>query len=99
MNYIFKDGNPVGVNPIDYFQMCWYDMNEGGRCFDESFIETCYFNSEIIASLDCEDNVHDSDRTRLFMKSKNGDFYEISLHKLTREQWDECSNFYGGRSK
>ena len=101
MKYVFdersKSKYQVGKYPIDYFQICWYDMYEGGRCYDEDVIMPNIFTSKFLTYLDTEDNKEDSIRTRIFAHHINGDIYEISLHKLTDKQWNECENFYGGK--
>lgn len=101
MKYIFKQNSKSeyqrGELPIENIHVCWYDMEEGNKCFDENWINPELFTSHILTYLDTEENEGDIDRSRIFIHHKNGDIYELRLHKLTKEQWAECSNFYGGK--
>ena len=102
MKYIFKEKSnskyQKGENPIDYMHISWYDMNKNNKCYDEDWFDPKIFKShDFMTYIDTEDNEGDSDRTRVFVHLKNGDIYELCLHKLTKEQWSECSDFYGGR--
>lgn len=103
MKYIFNEKsnfqNQIGKYPIDYFHICWYDMEKGGDCYDEDDISPTTFGPSMFTYIDTEDNKDDSDRSRIFVHHINGDIYELCLHKLTEEQWAECSNFYGGRDR
>ena len=97
MKYKFKNGSQIGESPVDYYQLCWYDMEKDGDCYDEDFISPKAFGNYTIESLDCDLNKDDIDRTRLFVWTKDKDVYELRLHKLSPEQWEQCSSFGGGR--
>ena len=103
MKYIFeeKSNSPTqkGKLPIDYFQICWYDMDKNQQCFDEDIIEPGVFNSNCLTYIDTDENEGDSDRTRIFVHHINKDVYELCLHKLTEEEYSKCNSFYGGRIK
>ena len=98
MKYIFHPWDVVGENPIKEFQLCWYDMKNGGSCFDEDWIVPSNFGITEIAYIDCDKNKHDETRTRLFVHTKKGEMYELRLHRIkTEKQRKECETFYGGR--
>lgn len=88
----------MGKFPIDSIQLCWYDMNDENQgCYDEDTIIPDLFKGNCLTYIDTEENEGDSDRSRVFVHHINGDVYELRLHKLTKEQWSECSTFYGGK--
>ena len=93
MKYIFKNGSEIRESPIDYYQLCWYDMNKNGDCYDEDFISKREFGNYVIEYLDCDKNENDSDRTRLFVWTKDKEVYELRLHKLLPEEWEQCCHF------
>ena len=98
MKYIFKEGKVQGEYPIDYFRICWYDMEENESCYDETWVNPENFSSKYFTYIDTEEDEDCIDRSRIFAHHKNGDIYELRLHKLTKEQWQECSKFNGGRA-
>jgi len=99
VKYIFKekDDSPtqIGEMPIDYFQLCWYDMSKDQSCYDEDYITPRQFNIKLLTYIDTEEDKNDLDRTRLFLHHKDGDIYELCLHKIDKDKWSECSYFYG----
>lgn len=101
MKYIFNEKSEskyqMGKFPIDYIQLCWYDMEKGQKCYDEDTITPDIFKANFLTYIDTEENENDSDRTRIFVHHINGDVYELCLHKLTEEQWAERFTFYGGK--
>lgn len=82
---------------VKKLQVCWYDMDHGnGDCFDESF----YSPEDSNYALEYTETVEEetwTDRRRVFVHMNNGDMYELSMRKLTNEQFRACSNFYGGK--
>lgn len=85
-----------GKCKVKNLQVCFYDMEHGAKCFDESFYspKNSIFALEHIETIEEENWV---DRRRVFVNMNNGDVYELSMRKLTEEQVKECGNFYGGK--
>ena len=100
MKYIFDDHShsQLGRNPIESFQICWYDMNKDGYCYEEDWCGPDHFCKTDIAYLDTDENEGCSDRIRMFVHHENGSIYELRLHKITDEAYEECHDFYGGRN-
>ena len=96
MWYKFENGNPVGICRVKNLQVAFYDMDHGGDCFDESFFspKNC---SEALEYVETIEEESWSDRRRVFVHMDNGDVYELSMRRLTEEQFNECNNFYGGK--
>lgn len=96
MWYRFEKDNPKGVCRVKYFQICWYDMNRNGKCFDEDCVHPDGIN-RVIPYVETIEDENNQDRSRVFVHMDNGDIYELSMKKLSKEQFDECNNFNGGR--
>ena len=96
MWYRFEEGNPKGIPRVKQYQVCWYDMDTGGGCFDESFYSLNEIDNVITRVETIEDENHIS-RTRVFVHMDDGDIYELKMHKLSKEQWHKCNKFYGGK--
>lgn len=93
MKYIFKENEIVGEYPVEYYQICWYDMNDGD-CFDESLYSKEIFDPhELLTFVETKENKEDSDRTRVFAKMKNGDIYELKLKKIKHPE--TLNTFFG----
>ena len=100
----FKKGEPIGKLRVDRVQIAWYDMENNGYCFDESFLmpqesdrETLESIGMILPYVETIEDESRCDRSRVFVYMDNGDCYELQMRKLSNEQQRACSNFYGGR--
>lgn len=90
---------------VKQVQVAWYDMKHNGDCFDESWLSSESDNikktlEKIGTLLPYVETVEDekkSDRSRVFVHMDDGDVYELQMKKLTKEQFQECNNFYGGK--
>ena len=94
MWYRFEKGQDVGIPRIKNYQICWYDMERGGSCFDESF----YLPDEIGGVIPFVETVEDEgsfDRSRVFVHFDDGDEYELKLIKVDKNQ--KNGYFYGKR--
>lgn len=92
MWYRFEKGQDIGIPRIKNYQICWYDMERGGSCFDESF----YSPDEIDRVIPFVETVEDEDsfdRCRVFVHFDDGDEYELKLIKIDKNQKNGC--FYG----
>lgn len=96
MWYRFEKGNPKGICRVKHFQIAWYDMEHNGHCFDEDFVSPDAIN-RVIPYVETVEDENNCDRSRVFVCMDNGDVYELSMNKLTEEQFKECSNFNGGK--
>ena len=97
MKYIYKKNQIIGENPIQSFQLCWYDMAKHKECIDENFIDPTHFNYTDVAYIDCDQNEGDIIRTRLFVHTKDNQTYELCLHKIPKDKFLEYSSFFSGR--
>lgn len=84
------------MSNIKEYRVAWYDMEHGGKCFDESCYSAEKIN-EVIYDVETDDDKNHCDRTRVFVHMEDGDVYELLMKKLSKEQLKECSNFYGGK--
>ena len=93
MWYRFEKDNPKGICRVKQFQIAWYDMEQNGDCFDEDFVATDGIN-QVIPYVETVEDENNSDRSRVFVHMDNGDVYELKMEKLSKEQLENCSNFY-----
>lgn len=87
----FEEGNPLGIPRVKKYQVCFYDMDRNGDCFDETF----YLPNEINMAMPFVETIEDvtnNDRTRVFVHFDDGDMYELKLKKLNKEH--RYSNFF-----
>ena len=85
MWYRFEKGNDVGIPRIKCYQICWYDMERNGVCFDEDF----YLPNEVDRAISFVETVEDEDsldRRRVFVHFDDGDEYELKLIKIDKNQ-------------
>ena len=85
MWYRFEEGNPFGIPRVTKYQVCWYDMDMDGSCFDESF----YATDDIDCVLPYVETIEDKDsrdRSRVFVHFDNGDMYELKLEKISEDR-------------
>ena len=85
MWYRFEDGNPIGIPRIVEYQLAWYDMTMGGKCFDETFFKPEDIANAITYVETVEDEGKD-DRARVFARFDNGDIYELKLEKIDKNR-------------
>lgn len=101
MWFKFKRGNPKGTLRVKYVQVAWYDMERNGECFDEDFIFPSAEDESItlknigmiLSYVETVEDMDKSDRSRVFVHFDNGNVYELKMDKLSKEQFDKCSNF------
>ena len=101
MWYKFLNNEKIGRLAVKLTQICWYDLERNGDCFDEDLIYPSVYDSETLKSigkhLPYARIINDSGSSRVFIHMENGDVYELLMKKLSKEQFEECSNFNGGR--
>ena len=85
MWYRFEDGNPIGIPRIKSYQLAWYDMTRGGKCFDETFFKPEDIDNAITYVETVEDE-NSNDRTRVFVHFDDGDIYELKLKKIDKNR-------------
>lgn len=95
MWFRFEKGNPIGVPRIEKYQVAFYDMDNNGDCFDESFWKPDEIDKVITYVETVEDEGSGDDRSRVFAIFDNGDMYEIKLEKIDKRKQRVLSNFYG----
>ena len=91
MWYRFEEDSPIGIPRIKGYQLAFYDMKNGGDCFDESFFSPNEIDV-VISYVETIEDINNSDRCRVFAHFDNGDTYELKLEKIDKER--RCSNFY-----
>lgn len=94
----FKD-KVKGQLKIDKAQVAWYDMEYGGRCFDESWIvhngddvKTLQDIGMWLTYVELDENADKCDKSRVFIHMDDGNSYELKLVKLDKSK--RYSNFY-----
>lgn len=105
MWFKFKKGKSNGELRVKQAQVCWYDMTQNGDCFDESWIipknndiKTLENIGHILPYVETSEDESKQDRSRVFVHMDNGDVYELLMNKLSKDQFQECNNFYGGKA-
>lgn len=85
MLYRFEDGNPRGVCRVKNIQTAWYDMDDDGSCYDESFSKITPDIERLLAYLETEEDLkaEKRSRSRVFINMDDGDSYELILQKVT----------------
>jgi hypothetical protein len=106
MWYKFLKDQPIGQLRVERAHLAWYDMERGGDCFDENFIFHQGNNVETLKSIgmwlpyvEMDINADKRDKSRVFICMDDGEVYELLLKKLTKEEFEKCNNFYGGRDE
>lgn len=104
MWYRFFKDKVKGQLKIDKVQVCWYDMERGGSCFDESWFvhkgndtKTLEHIGKWLTYVELDLNADKCDKSRVFIHMDDGDVYELLTKKLSKEEFKKCSKFHGGR--
>lgn len=104
MWFKFKKGEPKGKLRVKQVQVAWYDMERNGDCFDENWImhngndkETLQSIGMLLPFVETVEDEGNPDRSRVFVHMDNGDVYELIMKKLSKEEFEKCSNFNGGK--
>lgn len=92
MWYRFEDGNPMGIPRIKNYQVAFYDVNRGYKCFDESFFKPDEIDNAITYVETEEDENALDNRRRVFAIFDNDDVYELKLEKMDSNR--KRGNFY-----
>lgn len=99
----FKD-KVKGQLRVNRAQVCWYDMEQGGICFDESWIfhkdddvKTLQSIGEWLPYVELDLNADKCDKSRVFIHMDDGSVYELLMKKIDPNRVRECSKFHGGR--
>lgn len=100
----FKDDKSTGTLRVKHVQVCWYDMDDDGSCFDESWVtkqdnDTHMLEriGHILPYVETEEDVNKWNRSRVFVHMDNDDVYKLKMQKLSKEQFDQCNKFDGGK--
>jgi len=96
MWYKFIKGEPKGRLRVKQVQTCLYDK-EDGYCFDEWWTMPEENASDTLKKIGMLLPYVGAGSSRVFVHMDDGSVYELSMNKLTEEQFAECNNFYGGR--
>lgn len=91
MWYRFKEGIHEAVPRVIGYQVAFYDMTMGGKCFDESFFKPDEIDN-VITYVETIEDKNNQDRIRVFVQFDNDDRYELKLEKI--ENGRRCSRFY-----
>lgn len=101
MWFRFKKGETKGKLRVKRVQVAWYNMNQNGDCFDESWImpeeneiKTLEKIGHILPYIETIEDKNKPDKSRVFVHMDNGDVYELLMKKLSKEEFIKCSNFY-----
>lgn len=83
---------------LEKYQVAWYDMSKGGKCFDEFFHYPEEANDVIDSIIldvgePFENNESYSTRARAFAHFDNGDIYELKFEKVDAKQ--DRGYYYG----
>lgn len=104
MWFKFKKGESKGKLRVKQVQVGWYDMERNGDCFDEDLIipdeddvKTLESIGRVLTYVETIEDENNYDRSRVFIHMDNDDVYELLMKKLSKEEFTECTNFYGGR--
>ena len=92
MWYRFEKGQDVGIPRIKNYQICFYDMERGGSCFDEDFCSPDEIG-RVIPFVETIEDEGNFDRCRVFVHFDDGDEYELKLIKVDKKQ--NNGFFYG----
>ena len=85
MWYRFEEGSNIGIPRIKGYQVAFYDMTRGGKCFDEGLYSPDKI-FDVVTYLETVEDEGNPDRRRVFVHFDNGDEYEMKLHKISKEQ-------------
>lgn len=94
MWYKFEKGQYVCIPRIKNYQICWYDMERDGGCFDEDFCSPDEID-RVIPFVETIEDEGNFSRSRVFVNFDNGDEYELKLIKVDKNQ--KNGYFYGKR--
>ena len=85
MWYRFEEGNPIGIPRIKNYQVAFYDMTRGGKCFDEILFKPDDIDIAI-TYVETEEDVNNFDRCRVFVNYDDGKRYELKLEDVTNRK-------------
>ena len=94
MKYIYKNNEIIGKLPIKNFQITIYDMEKGGKCFDEYYVDPDEFNAYDLMCITTDEDENDAKKSKVFVHHINGSIYELQLKKLTEQEIKERSEWY-----
>ena len=94
MKYIFRDNELLGKLPIKNFQIIIYNMEKGGKCFDEYYIDPDEFNAYDLMCIATDEDKDDAKKSKVFLHHINGSIYELQLKKLTEQEIQERSEWH-----
>ena len=101
MWFNYSEGEPIGKLNVKKVQTCWYDWERNGDCFDEDWIMPGEYDAETLRKIGMNlpyvGTVEGNGNSRVFIHMNDGCVYELLMKKLSKEQFRECNNFYGGR--
>lgn len=97
MWYKFTKGESKGKLRVKQVQTCWYDWERNGDCFDEIWTMPEENDADTLKKIGALLPYVGDSSTRVFVHMDNDEVYELSMRKLTDEQFRECNNFNGGR--
>lgn len=81
MWYRFEKGNPIGIPRVKEYLIAFYDMTKNGECFDESHCPPDEI-AKVIPFVETVEDIHNNDRSKVFVLFDNDDVYELKLEKV-----------------
>ena len=83
MKFIFNENSDIGIYPIKYFHIVWYDKDN--ECFDEDFIEPEKFNhGELTYAFVDDERNSDEEYSRVFAVTIDGKEYELKFERRNK---------------
>ena len=109
MWFKFKEDSSIGMLQVKQAQVCYYDMDRDGICFDETiFAPSKMFTTSILEKLGKllpytrtvttigeKDVEKHTTGSRVFVHMEDGNVYELLTKKLSKEEFEKCNNYYG----
>jgi hypothetical protein len=81
MWYRYKESIHKTIPRVVSYQVAFYDMTRGGKCFDESFFPPDDIDNVITFTETIED-INSETRRKVFVHFDNGDIYELKLEMV-----------------
>lgn len=89
MKFIFNEDSDIGIYPIKYFHIAWYDKD--GECFDEEFIDPEKFGSKDLTYVFADDeDPSNEEYSRVFAVTIDDGEYELKFKRRNRDEMDKC---------
>lgn len=88
MKFIFNEDSDIGIYPIKYFHIAWYDKDD--ECFDEEFIDPEKFSSKDLTYVFTDDEkTSNEEYSRVFAVTIDDRKYELKFERRNRNGMDK----------